>query len=215
MIRAFVLPLILVVVHAGIVRGQNTATNCLAVSDSFRTVDNWRPAPGEYHLTMVAVDSLHRGARASGPLLLWRTSASDSSPTTNARPARVDTVSTPLYGATTVDLPRVGVILSDDFMIPRPFSRDPLYPGILVHIQNWGRSGALRQSVLTVGTLTNVRAPLDYGMTDGPGAGLWVRQATADGFRGTWGPWGGLRASGYGYFCAVRRGPTAIGPPAG
>lgn len=198
-------PLLVGVAPSALPSQELSPAPCAAVSDALRTEDNWRPPPGEYQLTLVSTYGPRAGKSASGTLHLWRTTARDRSPRTGARPERVDTAATPLYGATDMDLAAVGVNLLNRADIPRPDSRDPVYPGVLVHIQNWGQTRRLRQSVLTIGTHGNVRAKLDYAMTDGPGTGLWAREVTPGGFRGTWGPWG--LTGGAGHFCAERRGP--------
>jgi hypothetical protein len=181
---------------------MGSALPCEAVEDSLRTSVEARLLPGVYRLVMVATGGPASGKRAEGRLELRRTALSDRSPRTGAGPERADTGMTPLYGFSDLDFGAVGVSLSPGPEIPAPTSRDPIYPGLLAHVQNWGSRTHPQQNALTVGTQSNVRAKLAAVMVDGPGAGLWVRRLWADRFEGTWRPWG--RGGGWGYFCAVR-----------
>jgi hypothetical protein len=179
-----------------------SALRCEPVEDSLRTSVEARLVPGVYQLVMVATGGPAAGKRVEGRLELRRTALSDRSPHTGAGPERPDTGMTPLYGFSDLDFAAVGVSLSPGSEIPAPTSRDPIYPGLLAHVQNWGSHTHPQQNALTVGTQSNVRAKLEAHMVDGPGAGLWVRRLRTDGFEGTWRPWG--RGGGWGYFCAVR-----------
>ena len=179
--------------------------DCLAVDDSVRTDDASRIAPGLYRLTMIAEGSWAPGS-ARGNLWLSRTSAEDRSAAhPSARAPDGDTASAPLFGWTDIDVRRVGVLNyapdTGQFFVPDPTSRDPLYPGVIVLIQNWQPNHGLRQNALLIGTFAN-RRPDGFDFMDGGGVALWVRRFSSGGFAGHWSPFGRRRESD-GHFCAV------------
>src|SRR5437879_11139832 len=104
----------------------------------------------------------------------------------------------------TSDLSQVGAFLPvrGDSTAPQPDSDDPIFPGVLVRIQNWERGDRLHQNTLWVATGANIRADRSYEVADGPGIVMNVRQLDKEGFRGTWGPAGRVFAGGY--LCARR-----------
>jgi hypothetical protein len=110
----------------------------------------------------------------------------------------------PLWGWFAGNLDRVGAPLPDpgDSTVPRPDSEDPIYPGVVVLIQNWQDSSRLRQNMLWIATGQNYRAERNWMMADGPGIVLHVRTLTQGDFTGSWGAAG--RALVGGYFCARR-----------
>jgi hypothetical protein len=56
-------------------------------------------------------------------------------------------------------------------------------------------------TVLVIGTVSNRR---DGAMiTDGAGLGMWIKEADAKGFRGTFDPWG-IVVDDKGHYCAQR-----------
>ena len=101
-------------------------------------------------------------------------------------------VSTPLLGATDIDLRTVGA-----HRIGNPASTDPDAPGVLV--LEFDRDGA-RQILLRLGSDAN---RLDDLLYDGGHTVLQVREISTDGFAGTW----ESRARSTfaeGHFCATR-----------
>jgi hypothetical protein len=177
---------------------------CDGVADSLRTADGARIVPGHYWLTMVADDRVL--ATAHGNLWLTPTSPGDRSPVhPDARPPDGDTAWAPLYGATDADLPRVGALNyapdTGTYFVPTPSSRDPLYPGVIVQIQNWQPNRGRRQNALVIGSFVN-RRPDGQHFLDGGGIVLWVRHFADGGFYGSWQPFG-RREEGEGHFCAV------------
>jgi hypothetical protein len=155
---------------------------------------------GNYELTLETTSGLNAGNSATGSLWLARTSPSDSSPATGRRPARSDTREVPYYGAAHLDFERVGApVFLDDTLVPRPESRDPVRPGVVVLLQNWESDTLPPTLVLVIGSLMNRRD--DEGWEDGPGIGLWVRATNERDFSGNWREAGIVRG-GQGHFCA-------------
>jgi hypothetical protein len=150
-------------------------------------------APGEYRLTVW--DSTRTGApRVAGTLRLVPTRADDRSPRTRERAAAPRGDATPLYGYTQIDWRAVRAPMLPDSVDPPPESRDPVYPGVLVHA---GRG----EVTLTVGTVSNLRT--GAALLDGAGIGLHVRRASGGSFGGSWRGWGVVER-GAGWFCAER-----------
>jgi hypothetical protein len=202
--------------------------SCASASGASLPADAARLEPGRYRLTLVATRGSRQSHRSTGELWLWPTSAIDRSPTwPNERPGIGDTVDVPLYGAADLDWRNVAAPIalfvpassarSSD--APRPDSRDPLHPGVLVR---FGKRGPLeRVTTLFIGTRFDNRrvvenpchrAPGDasgspcimYSQDDAGGMFMSVHRVTNNGFGGTWGPWG-LGIDGAGYYCAVRQ----------
>ena len=179
------------------------ATECLAVTDSLRTPNTARLTAGSYTVQMVTTDGAKPGAKATGTLTLVRTLGTDRSPRTRKLPrADENRRAIPLWGYIDADLLAVGAPLPDGKNAdePQPHSRDPIYPGVLVHIQNWGSHTLPQQIVLFVGTSHNARVRLGYMVLDGPGILMNVRRMLPEGFLGTWHQGGRVAAGGY--FCA-------------
>ena len=179
---------------------------CGPVNDSLRVSRGALPSAGTYQLIITATIGPKSGRRATGELLLWPTTPGDRSPRTGQTPSPNENLAAaPLWGAITADLREVGAPLPDmrqsDW--PQPGSQDPVFPGVLVRIQNWQSDTLLQQPMLWVAAPSNVRTDLGYAVADGPGIILRVRALTDSTFRGTWGPAGRLRVGGY--FCAARR----------
>lgn len=156
--------------------------------------------PGEYLLTLVATSGSKSGSSSQGNLWLWPTSARDRSPSTGELVGSDDTNSHPLYGATNLNFKRIGAPM--DFAgrgsEPSPTSRDPVFPGVLVLRDS-------RETVLTIGTLSNIR---DDGIRlDGSGIGLWVTESGPNSFFGEWRGWGVVEG-GAGYFCSMPTNPA-------
>jgi hypothetical protein len=209
MLNAFLPRTISLIVLAGLATSEaesaygQDATKCLAVSDSLPTPDTARLTGGTYTLEMVATAGAKPGAKARGTLTLVPTLGTDRSPRTRLRPRTDENRrAIPFWGYIDADLLSVGAPLPDGKNAdePQPHSRDPIYPGVLVHIQNWGSRTLPQQIVLLVGTSLNARVRLDYMVLDGPGILMKVRQLLPDGFLGTWHQGGRLVAGGY--FCA-------------
>ena len=186
-------------------RSVAAVEDCVAVDDSERTDDTARTAPGEYRITMIAEGS-SAPASARGNLWLSRTSSQDRSQAhPSARAPAGDTASAPLIGWTDINVQKVGVLNyapdTGQFFVPDPTSRDPLYPGVIVLIQNWQSNHGLRQNALLIGTFAN-RRPDGFDFLDGGGIALWVRRFSSGGFSGHWSRFG-RRPESSGYFCAV------------
>ena len=176
---------------------------CTPTSDSLRTADSARVAPGTYAVVLVATVGPRAGAGVEGSLTLRPTRTTDRSPHTGQGPARTENrAHVPLWGTFAGDLGRVGAPLPDigDRYSPQPDSDDPIFPGVLVLIQNWQNPALLRQNMLWVATGSNDRADVDYATVDGPGIVMNVRRLDGTAFSGTWGPAGRSRVGGY--FCA-------------
>jgi hypothetical protein len=185
---------------------------CDAAAATRTTAAALPPLAGTYLLTLVATDGSRRGATAHGRLWLARTSARDRSPRTGRGPARSDTASTPYVGATDLDFATVGAPMdwADTVNIPRPTSRDPIYPGVLVRVASPPDStgGSAAWPFFLVGTLHNTRD--ESGWVDGPGIVLVVQASGPASLVGRWGPWG-RKVDGRGYFCLRQVGVTAPG----
>jgi hypothetical protein len=160
---------------------------------------------GNYTLTLVTTSGLKAGSEATGSLWLARTSPADQSPRTGRRPASSSRRGVPFYGAVDLDFASVGApVFRDDTLVPPPESRDPVRPGVVVLMQNWGIDTLPRRLVLVIGSLTNRRD--DEGWLDGPGIALLVRSTNGQAFFGTWSEWGIIRG-GQGHFCTRHVGP--------
>ena len=179
---------------------------CRAVSKSLRTPGAARLQPGDYGFTIVSTIGPTAGDSVRGRLVLRPTRFTDRSPRTGQGPRPDENRGAkPLYGfLLDADLAHIGAPLPDGTRAdePLPSSTDPIFPGFLAHVQNWGGAEASSQNVLTAGTSINARVDLGYGVADGQGIFLMVRTLDASGFGGTW-QQGGLLAAG-GYFCAER-----------
>jgi hypothetical protein len=150
---------------------------------------------------LVAKRGTRAGKMVVGKLWLTSTSQSDVSPTTGERPPQTEQLSAiPLYGSLEMDLEAVGApIKRHDANAPDPDSRDPIRPGVLVHLVGWEPKYPENTPVLTIGTVSNLRTGKIW--VDGPGMGLWVHQLGPSGFAGRWDAWG-IVSDGSGYFCA-------------
>ena len=196
---ALLLPLLL----PGILFAQTA--KCAPTNDSLRTLDSARVGAGVYWVSLVATDGPKTRSQMSGTLTLRPTSASDRSKRTGEGPARSERrAAMPLWGWFDGDLRLVGAPLPEvgDTTVPMPDSDDPIFPGVVVLVQNWQNPSLLRQDMLWISTGQNFRAERNWMMADGPGIVLAVRVLTTDGFSGAWGAAGLARVGGY--FCARR-----------
>src|SRR5690348_16547419 len=112
---------------------------CASTSDSLSTPDSARLSPGTYALVIVATLGPQRGGRTQGLLTLRSTSANDRSPRTGQAPARKENrLGTPLWGTFAADISGVGAPLPDsgEAYIPQPNADDPIFPGVIVFVQN-------------------------------------------------------------------------------
>ena len=187
----------------GLADSGMVAQGCHAVSDSLRTPESARLAAGQYGFVITSTVGPTAGTTSEGRLTLRPTAPTDRSPRTGQSPrADEDRERRPLYGYLDADLARVGAPLPNGRTAdePMPNSTDPLFPGVLVHVQTG--PGERQQSVLTVAMSYNARVDLGGAAGDGPGIFLRVRQIAPDGFAGRW-TQGGRQAAG-GYFCAKR-----------
>lgn len=176
---------------------------CKQIPRPIEPVDSTKLLPGVYAIRFVATLGSQAGNQATGNLWLARTSRADGSPRTGeGPPPHEDLTRIPLFGSLDVDLGAVGAPVDlDDPHAPHPASSDPIRPGVLVHLIDWASNYPRGTPVLTVGSLSKLRA--DQVWSDGPGIGLWVHQVREQGFSGIWDAWG-LLAGGQGYFCAAR-----------
>ena len=158
--------------------------------------------PGKYRLTLIAGRGSRVGARATGTLTLFPTSGADRSPTTPNGRAGADTAAYPMYGATNLDLTRVGAPLMPDVFFPAPTSLDPLRPGVLVHVDYaHGRADASSIELL-IGTRENLRDNHGFVMTDGAGIVLSVCRIIRGRVVGEWRNYG-MVVNGSGEFYIV------------
>lgn len=163
----------------------------------------WEPRAmaGEYRVQWI-VDTSGYPPRISPHtehlrLFLWTTSMNDSSFRIHLRPVPNDTVAHPLYGLMVVD--------SGEFDRKRiqqlRSNVDPIYPPVLLLAGPRRSIGVGAAGVLLLETIGNRRDGV-LGL-DGTGMGMWVTQANADGFRGTFDRWG-IALTDRGHFCASR-----------
>ena len=184
------------------------APPCTGASAQEATADALPSLAGAYLLTLVATEGSRQGARAHGRFWVYPTSAGDRSPRTGRGPAHPDSDVRPYFGATDLDFAAVGAPMewSDTLDPPKPTSRDPIYPGVLssrLPLLDSADAPGVPRFTFMVGTLSNRRDDL-VGL-DGPGIGLFVQEASAEGITGRWGPWG-RKYDGRGYFCLRRVG---------
>jgi hypothetical protein len=172
---------------------------CPVVTDSDLTAD-WNPLTlgGEYRVEWMRETGEHVSTDRLR-LFLWQTSMRDSSTREKTGAAPGDTATHPLYGVMVRDTgaftsARVGQLRA---------AVDPIYPPVLL-IAHLTKNSPLPDrywTALLVGTSGNRRDGVR--VTDGVGVGMWVRQADANGFRGTFGPWG-IALTEKGHYCAER-----------
>lgn len=139
--------------------------------------------PGTYKLVMTSSGSYKKGESTIGKLWLELTSPSDKSPKTNEIPPKNEKISkVPLYGSVNIDFEKVNApIIMYDGELNTPDSKDPIYPGVLVH-----HSG--NQYSLTIGTVSNVRN--GKMSLDGTGIILNVEVLRNGSFSGNWEEYG-------------------------
>src|SRR5215510_5856453 len=160
-------------------------------------------APGTYSVRFVATWGSRAGSEMVGRLTLLPTSKQDRSLVSELSAPEDEVIAAiPLYGWLEGDLRAVGApISSSDTAEPDPESRDPLRPGVLLHLITW-RSGYPKPTpVLTVATVSNLRD--GQKRSDGGGIGMWVHAVDGHGFVGDWDEWGVMK-DGRGRFCATR-----------
>jgi hypothetical protein len=160
-----------------------------------------RAMAGEYRVQWV-VDTSGYPPRTSPRtehlrLFLWATSMRDSSSRAHLRPSPNDTAAHPLYG---VMVPDSGEF--DKKRIQQLRSNiDPIYPPVLLLAGPRRSIGVGAAGVLLLETVGNRRDGV-LGL-DGTGVGMWVTQANANGFRGSFDRWG-IVLTDKGHFCAFR-----------
>jgi hypothetical protein len=174
---------------------------CIAVPDSLRTESSARLRVGTYSLSVVRVTP-NPTVSVNGTLVLKEATPSDQSPQ-GLRLSRRKSNGLDLWGHTTVDFAPTGLDLpaTGDSHVPAPSSTDPIFPGVVVLIENRQTDG-LKQNTVWIASGANDRSDRGYHMRDGPGLVMHVRELTPTSFRGTWEP-AGLQKMG-GYFCATR-----------
>jgi hypothetical protein len=161
---------------------------------------DWDPLTmtGEYRVQWISTSGQHRES-ARLRLFLWKASRRDSSPNEHKRPAVGDTVTHPLYGVMVRD--------SGNFTPARiellHSGVDPIYPPVLLDAPISKTTGQRMRNwiALLLHTVGNRRD--DVMGEDGGGTGMIVKQIDADGFKGTFEPWG-IVVGDKGYYCARR-----------
>jgi len=178
------------------------SSECPAVAEP-SVEAGWEPRAmaGEYRVQWI-VDTSGYPPRPSQrtehlQLFLWPTSMKDSSRRAHLGPVPNDTVVHPLYG---LMVPDTGEFDRDRIQQLRS-NIDPIYPPVLLRagpIQSLSVGAA---GVLLLETVGNRR---DGVLSlDGTGMGMWVTQANANGFRGSFDRWGVVLTD-KGHFCAFR-----------
>lgn len=177
-----------------------TTSDCEPVTEARQSFEDAHITPGEYVITFVATKGDRSGSAVGGRMWLRPTSPRDKSPRTGeSAPANEDRKKVPLYGAVDVNLSLVDAPMgAGDGIAPQPMSRDPIYPGVLVHVVDF-YNAPKGQIALTIGTLSNHRT--DKAYTDGAGIGLFVEKLDDDAFAGSWRPWG-ILIGGSGHFAS-------------
>jgi hypothetical protein len=175
------------------------ASDCPVVAKPQLT-DEWDPRSlaGEYRVEWFSDTSNVRKTKRLR-LFLWPTSMLDSSVKTGKRPGESDTVSHPLFGILVRD---IGHFSASRIRQLRQ-SIDPIFPPVLFLSDRFSRvpDPTHYWNALLLGTISNRRDSM--GGFDGAGIGMWVRQVTTGGFRGTFEPWG-IVMDDRGYYCAER-----------
>ena len=163
----------------------------------------WEPRAmaGEYRVQWIVDSSVYRSRISPSTehlrLFLWPTSMNDSSPRAHVRPVPNDTLVHPLYGVIVLDSGEF-----DRNRIQRLRSNiDPIYPPVLLLAGPMHSIGVGAAGVLLLETVGNRRDGV-LGL-DGTGMGMWVTQANANGFRGSFDRWG-IALTDKGHFCAFR-----------
>jgi hypothetical protein len=172
---------------------------CASTEESTLPAD-WDPRSmvGQYRVEWVS-DTGRQAQTSRFRLFLWKTSMLDSSPKAHSRPAPGDTDLHPVYG---VMVPDKGVFTPSRIAQLRA-GIDPIYPPVLLLARRSTSSQVPPRdwTVLLLGTVGNRRD--DVMILDGAGLGMWVREATADEFKGIFEPWG-IIVDDRGHFCARR-----------
>jgi hypothetical protein len=182
--------------------GTSNAGPCSLVDKPPSSFNGALPTAGEYEIRFIADQGSKSGSEVIGTLWLWLTRPNDVSFKTGEYPKDIDGLpSPPLYGAIDFDYKAIGApIDTNDKVAPNPSSKDPIYPGVLVHIIDWMDGYPVDTPVLTIGSLSNLRNGSMY--LDGPGICLILHQLDKTGFSGIWTNWG-IMIDGSGYFCAT------------
>jgi hypothetical protein len=194
-----------VLVFVAVFQG-NPVTVALALSQPCQRVDRatltaeWDPLSivGEYRIQWISIaDKPPRTSRLR--LFLWKTSMRDSSTKEHKVPALDDTVMHPIYGTLVPDSGK----FSKDRVARLRSEIDPMYPPVLLMTRSSRKSPTRSNewTVLLLDTVGNRRD--DVVALDGGGTGMWIRDADANGFRGTFEPWG-IVMDDKGYYCARR-----------
>ena len=185
--RAFAIVLLLLTARSV---SPQTRAQCSARANSNLKADwNPRTLAGEYRVVWVSETGSRRHT-AHLRLFLWQASMRDVSPKTRKGPPQGDTVSHALYGDMVADS---GVFTKERVQALKD-AIDPIYPPVLME-------SARGTTVLLVGTIGNARDGT-IGL-DGGGVGMWLNEITANGFKGTFEPWG-IVVDDKGYYCAIR-----------
>jgi hypothetical protein len=205
MLRSSAIAIMLPLFIPGVLSPQ--LVRCAPTNDSLRTPDSARISDGVYSLVFVATEApRHAHREAARSLCAQQALLIVLGGLDKVRRVQNAAQQSRSGAGSAGDLERVGAPLPErgDSTVPRPDSDDPIFPGVVVLVQNWQDPSRLRQNMLWISTGHNYRAERNWMMADGPGIVLGVRVLTPDGFSGTWGPAGLARVGGY--FCARRNG---------
>lgn len=172
---------------------------CPVVADS-RLTASWNPRTlaGEYRVRWVS-DTAATPKTEAFRLFLWPTSMRDTSSSTHRGPAPGDTAIHPLYGLMVPDSSTYTQKRIDELHA----GVDRIYPPVLLlaHPPTGPTPPVRYWTALLIGTEGNRRDGV--GVLDGAGTGMWIREATASEFSGTFEPWG-LVLDNRGHYCAQR-----------
>ena len=150
---------------------------------------------GQFRLTLVAADGPRAGASVGGDLALTATDSANRVVKMPGTSPRTD-AERPLLGTAAIALEDVGAVRVGDLA-----SSDPSRPGVVVlERRKTLATDSLLEITLRFGSEANAT---DVQRFDGGFTALYVQDAHAGGFRGTWSS--GVRSpTARGHFCAVR-----------
>lgn len=157
---------------------------------------------GHWRVAAIAQGPLHPGKRTTGELWLWRSLASDSSRRTGVRAVARDTLTRPLYGATTLRLWDVTAVPSPGEVAVRD-TVDPVYPPVLVTVHRGILSEGTPWTNIALWVESVVNRRDGVLVLDGAGFVLFLTDVDSNRFLGAWGP-AGIVVADTGYFCATR-----------
>lgn len=151
---------------------------------------------GQFRLTLVAADGPRAGASVGGDLALTATDSANRVVKMSGTSPRADAVR-PLLGTAAIALEDVGAVRLGDLA-----SSDPSRPGVVVLERRIASASDSLPSEITLRFGSEANAT-EVQRFDGGFTALYVQDAHAGGFRGSWSS--GVRSpTARGHFCAVR-----------